>query len=462
MYKTSRMFLVLCHRLAHVFVAFAIIAIAFLCCFPPLPYRSVGLRFENRTLLFGHNGAGDLVPENVLESIRFAAEHRMDGVELDLQCSSDGILVSFHDWDLSRITGHDAHVDALTAAELQLLDAAHAFCADQQFSQRHLNSAPAAAVDSDNDNSNAAAASMNNQNNHGVIRAAAGTDRQQLRQRFCNGSAHHGIPSLHDAAALAEQLDLLLVLELKPGIAATHVPHALHALFTQRPSLYDRAVVLSFYPWLLYSVRARNPRIATGLLTHDRLLSDACTRPDWGSRLVCRVPLLPRLVDASLRFAARRLLPHYLGLAAAAPHLRSLGEHGADLAQWHADTQRAAATPSAISVFADEYAEVVDGAANDTQNVSIVVKTRALLTAGLAALRFAMLGCDGSRFDSYTHRRLWVYVWAVQFDGMRVDTARRIVGAFVRNGISFPPDTLPLPTPLRPLLYEREAGEASV
>lgn len=43
------------------------------------------------------------------------------GIECDVQQSSDGRAVVFHDWDLSRLTGEDGFVACRTAAELSQL-----------------------------------------------------------------------------------------------------------------------------------------------------------------------------------------------------------------------------------------------------------------------------------------------------------------------------------------------------
>lgn len=47
--------------------------------------------------IIGHRGANGLAPQNTLEGIKKAAEYDADGVELDVQKTSDGELVLFHD-----------------------------------------------------------------------------------------------------------------------------------------------------------------------------------------------------------------------------------------------------------------------------------------------------------------------------------------------------------------------------
>lgn len=51
-------------------------------------------------LLLGHRGSPHLAKENTLESFRRALEAGLDGLELDLHRSRDGVLVVYHDFDL--------------------------------------------------------------------------------------------------------------------------------------------------------------------------------------------------------------------------------------------------------------------------------------------------------------------------------------------------------------------------
>jgi glycerophosphoryl diester phosphodiesterase len=53
----------------------------------------------------GHRGARALAPENTLAGMRAGMNAGADGVEFDVQRTSDGHLVVFHDDDLKRICG---------------------------------------------------------------------------------------------------------------------------------------------------------------------------------------------------------------------------------------------------------------------------------------------------------------------------------------------------------------------
>ena len=66
-----------------------------------------------------HGGGlhGDTVPENSLRAFSLAIERGM-GIECDVQRSSDGQAMVFHDWELDRLTAEHGPVAARNAAAL--------------------------------------------------------------------------------------------------------------------------------------------------------------------------------------------------------------------------------------------------------------------------------------------------------------------------------------------------------
>ena len=75
---------------------------------------------ENRELLrdYAHRGLhGDGVPENSLAAFDLAAKAGF-GIELDVQLSADRVVMVFHDYTLTRMTGVDKKVCELSAEEL--------------------------------------------------------------------------------------------------------------------------------------------------------------------------------------------------------------------------------------------------------------------------------------------------------------------------------------------------------
>ncbi len=78
---------------------------------------------EDKSLLcdYAHRGLhGNGVPENSLEAFELACQAGY-GIELDIQLSSDGEVMVFHDYTLVRMTGCDKKLCELTCAELREL-----------------------------------------------------------------------------------------------------------------------------------------------------------------------------------------------------------------------------------------------------------------------------------------------------------------------------------------------------
>ena len=74
-------------------------------------------------LVIGHRGASGLSPENTLTAFRLAMALGADGVEMDVQLSSDGQPVVIHDKRVDRTTGGVGAVERFTANQLAQLDA---------------------------------------------------------------------------------------------------------------------------------------------------------------------------------------------------------------------------------------------------------------------------------------------------------------------------------------------------
>lgn len=80
-----------------------------------------------RTLVFAHRGGAALRPENTLAAFDHGLALGADGLEFDVRLSRDGIAVVHHDDTLERTTSGRGGVSALSAAELESLDAGHSF-----------------------------------------------------------------------------------------------------------------------------------------------------------------------------------------------------------------------------------------------------------------------------------------------------------------------------------------------
>ena len=77
--------------------------------------------------ILAHRGFSSRYPENSMLAFERALALGADGAEFDVQISSDGVPVVFHDENLIRITGTDALVKDLTLAELMRFDVSYRF-----------------------------------------------------------------------------------------------------------------------------------------------------------------------------------------------------------------------------------------------------------------------------------------------------------------------------------------------
>lgn len=59
------------------------------------------------------------MPENTMPAFQYAVDHGYRYVETDVQVSSDGVLVAFHDNDLSRTCGRNARISDLPWSDVR-------------------------------------------------------------------------------------------------------------------------------------------------------------------------------------------------------------------------------------------------------------------------------------------------------------------------------------------------------
>jgi len=78
-------------------------------------------------MILCHRGAKNYAPENTLSAFKTALELGADGFELDVQLTSDGHVVVFHDKAVDRTTNGHGKTSKLQFAELRELDAGSSF-----------------------------------------------------------------------------------------------------------------------------------------------------------------------------------------------------------------------------------------------------------------------------------------------------------------------------------------------
>jgi glycerophosphoryl diester phosphodiesterase len=81
-------------------------------------------------VVLAHRGWRGLYPENTMLSFRKAAELPIDGLEIDVHQTADGVLVVCHDDTVDRTTNGNGRIQNHTFAELQQLDAGYRYTPD--------------------------------------------------------------------------------------------------------------------------------------------------------------------------------------------------------------------------------------------------------------------------------------------------------------------------------------------
>src|SRR5687768_11162146 len=78
---------------------------------------------QDMGVVYGHRGAAAEFPENSLAGFRRALELGIEGIELDVHLSKDGVPVIIHDETVDRTTNAEGAVADFTVEELRGLDA---------------------------------------------------------------------------------------------------------------------------------------------------------------------------------------------------------------------------------------------------------------------------------------------------------------------------------------------------
>ncbi len=80
------------------------------------------IEMKDDVQITAHRGGAGLAPENTLAAIRQAIADGTDWVEIDVQESSDGVVMVIHDSDLKKVAGNPVKIWQATAEELQAID----------------------------------------------------------------------------------------------------------------------------------------------------------------------------------------------------------------------------------------------------------------------------------------------------------------------------------------------------
>src|SRR5690349_2278871 len=93
----------------------------------------MGFFDHSRPLVFAHRGGCAIGPENTIAAFDRGLAAGADGLELDVRLSADGVPVVHHDPYLDRTCNATGPLSALTAAELQRVDAAFHYAERGEF-----------------------------------------------------------------------------------------------------------------------------------------------------------------------------------------------------------------------------------------------------------------------------------------------------------------------------------------
>ena len=85
----------------------------------PQPLRPVHPYLDwPHPIAFAHRGGASDAPENTMAAFEYAVNLGYRYVETDVQVTSDGVLLAFHDFNLKRTCGIDRQVSEMTWAEV--------------------------------------------------------------------------------------------------------------------------------------------------------------------------------------------------------------------------------------------------------------------------------------------------------------------------------------------------------
>ncbi|XP_043273141.1 glycerophosphodiester phosphodiesterase 1 [Venturia canescens] len=215
-----------------------------------------------------HRGGGYDYPENSLSAFKNSKEKGCTAVEFDLALTKDNIPIIFHDETIERLTGKTGRIKEMTWDQLNQLDIGE---------------------------------------NHPLREKFDGVERIALFDDILEECLRNGQHMFIDIKE--KSLDIIQVI--------------LNA-FNKHPELYERAVVSSFHPILIYMVRRKEPRIVTSLAWRPKFFSTTSFGGLDGPGLVrFKNPfkhLMACILDAVHEWALPRFTYYILGISAILLH----------------------------------------------------------------------------------------------------------------------------------------------
>jgi glycerophosphoryl diester phosphodiesterase len=248
-------------------------------------WRFVPARSGAPVLVIAHRGARAFAPENTLPAIDKAAHLAADLVELDVHSTRDEALVVVHDDELGRCSdarerfpGRTSYrVAEFTLDEIRRLDAGGWFVAELARAPRRRQP---------------------------FLRSLGEDERRRFvtaddLATYRSGAVH--IPTLREALERALAWRLAVVVEIKPDLQTAPAIARQVVELVADLDCEDQVIVSAFDPRQLVEVRRFSRRVATAVLTRERLadpvgvvraLEADAYHPAWAS-VVGRRPWQP-------------------------------------------------------------------------------------------------------------------------------------------------------------------------
>uniref|UniRef100_A0A0K0CWC9 GP-PDE domain-containing protein n=1 Tax=Angiostrongylus cantonensis TaxID=6313 RepID=A0A0K0CWC9_ANGCA len=168
----------------------------------------------------GHRGAPNSFPENGMAGFMQAKNDGADLIEFDVSLTKDGEAVLLHDDDLDRTTNLSGPIREKTLAQLE--------CANISANFKRTTEGDLAPVQKE------------------------------------------GIPKLEAVVKWAIENDMKMLFDVKDS--DQELVHIIANLF-EKYDLYDKAIVCSFYPWVVYLIKQGNQKILSGLTWRRKFFS---------------------------------------------------------------------------------------------------------------------------------------------------------------------------------------------
>ncbi|KAL3068001.1 hypothetical protein niasHT_037991 [Heterodera trifolii] len=235
----------------------------------PSPANNV-TNFFRAFHLGGHRGSPTNAPENTIASFKQALAEGVDFIEFDLGLTADGVPVLMHDHTLERTTNMTGLLRDYNFPDL----VAQCDCG---------------------------------------AKFKRVSDPQLQQNGTANGGQSERVPicSLKEVVEWATKNNVKMILDVKDSDYELVIK--IEELFEEY-NLFDRAIVCSFFPWIIYWIKRRNSHILTGFTFRRRNISYTdlkMTIPRFSSPFYhCSAVAL----DALYRWSIKVCLPHFLGV----------------------------------------------------------------------------------------------------------------------------------------------------